>query len=358
MRKLATVRRVSDIRPIEGADFIELAIVDGWQCVVGKDSFEVGELVIYCEVDSVLPVREEYNYLRKSCYVSKEWLTTSNHEGFRLRTMKLRGQVSQGLLLPLATIKGPALPGDDVSDSLGIVKWDPPLPVELLGKAKGRYPSYIPNTSLERIQNLVGEVFPLAADVLWESTLKLDGTSCTFYRYKGEVGVCSHTVDLLLDQEGNHLVNTFHRLDMGTKLRTLSYCGSDGNIAIQGELVGPAIHGNREDLKQHEFYAYNIWDIDTQSYLHPTVRDILLDQIGLQTVPIIDTGRTLEYLGCDTLEGMLAYADRPSIKHKVAEGVVFKRLTHNVPLGYPRPTEVYHRRSFKCINNRYLLGEK
>lgn len=85
MRKLATVRTISDIRPIEGADRIELAIVDGWQCVVGKDHFQVGDTVIYCEVDTVLPVHPEYEYLRKSCYVKADWLPQG--EGYRLRTM-------------------------------------------------------------------------------------------------------------------------------------------------------------------------------------------------------------------------------------------------------------------------------
>lgn len=365
MRKLATVRRISDIRPIPNADQIELAVVDGWQCVVKKGEFMVGELVIYCEVDTVLPVHPDYEFLRKMCYVQADWLPRG--EGFRLRTMKFRGQVSQGLVLSPMVIPGYDMvfdEGGEVSDFLGIIKWDPPLPKELEGKARGRYPTYIPKTSQERVQNLVGTLFttdPLMQgqnkEKQWEVTLKLDGESCTFYHadgYKGHlednftngrVGVCSRTVDFILEQEGNPFVDMFHRLDMASKLPTLW-----GNFAIQGELMGPGIHGNREKLPHHQFYVYDVWDIDGQYYLPKDERDAIITRLGLQSVPVIHPGATLQELGCDTLESMLQYADRPSMNHKLAEGVVFKavRGSHVEDILY----------SFKCINNRYLLGEK
>jgi RNA ligase (TIGR02306 family) len=346
MRKLATVRRISDIRPIPNADLIELAVVDGWQCVVKKGEFTVGELVIYCEVDTVLPVHPDYEFLRKMCYVQADWLPKG--EGFRLRTMKLRGQVSQGLVLDPSVIPGYDMvfdEGQDVTDHLGIIKWDPPLPPELLGKARGRYPSYIPKTSQERVQNLVGELFP-AGDTLWEVTLKLHGESCTFYHNEGVVGACSHRIDFLLDQEGNAIVDMFHRLRIADKLPQV------GNIAVQGELMGPGIHGNREGFKDYQYYVYDIWDIDEQVYLHRTQRCFIVQELGLQMVPVIDSEATLAELECYTLEGMLQYADRPSINHKVAEGVVFKKLWGMLMSGEATPY------SFKCINNRYLLGEK
>lgn len=365
MRKLATVRRISDIRPIPNADLIELAVVDGWQCVVKKGEFAVGELVVYCEIDTVLPIHPDYEHLRKYCYVQAGWLPRG--EGFRLRTMKFRGQVSQGLLLPLSRVyehdrHWVPVEGHDVTHYLGIIKWDPPLPPELEGKARGRYPSYIPKTSQERVQNLVGNLFTtdpvmegLNKEKVWEVTLKLDGESCTFYHangYKGHgeedftngrVGVCSRTVDFILDQEGNPFVDMFHRLDIASKLPTLW-----GNFAIQGELMGPGIHGNREKLTEHQFYVYDVWDIDGQHYLPKDVRDLVIYALELQSVPVIHPGATLIELGCNTLEAMLQYADRPSMNHKVAEGVVFKavRGSHVEDLLY----------SFKCINNRYLLG--
>ena len=352
MRKLATVRRVSEVRPIPNADNIELAVVDGWQCVVKKGEFTVGELVIYCEVDTVLPVHPDYEFLRQYGYVQRDWLP--NGEGFRLRTLKLRGQVSQGLLLPLS--KGFRHDGNcemwyegkEVTHLLGAVKWEPPVPAQLAGMAKGSFPSYIPKTYQERVQNLVGVLFTtdLVVDYLWEATLKLDGCSCTFYHRDGEVGACSREINFKLEQEGNVFVDMFHQLDLGTKLPGY------GNIAIQGELMGPGIPrsgGNREGLHRCQFYVYDVWDIDGSYYLPKGKRDAIIEALGLLSVPVIHPGATLQELGCDTLEGMLQYADRRSINHEVAEGVVFKNVCGSIGAA------PY---SFKCISNRYLLREK
>ena len=113
MRKLATIREVADIRPIQGADNIEVAQIDGWECVVRKGEFHVGEHVIYVEVDSVLPDRPEFEFMR--------------NRKFRVRTIKLRGQVSQGLVFPLAVLPvgTPTELGQDVTKELGIEKYDP-----------------------------------------------------------------------------------------------------------------------------------------------------------------------------------------------------------------------------------------
>lgn len=358
MRKLATVRRISEIRPIPNADLIELAVVDGWQCVVKKGEFSVGELVVYCEVDTVLPVHPDYEFLRKSSYVQRDWLPGG--EGFRLRTVKLRKQVSQGLLLPLSRLyehdrHWEPVEGEEVTGVLGATKWDPPIPTNLAGMAKGNFPSYIPKTDQERVQNLVGDLFhtpgtresirqAMNKEKLWEVTLKLDGSSCTFYHNNGEVGACSRAVNLKLEQVDNSFVDMFHRLDLSNKLPAC------GNIAIQGELMGPKIQGNREALQRYEFYAYDVWDIDSQYYLPKDVRDLVIYALELQSVPVIHPGATLQELGCDTLEAMLEYADRPSMNHEVAEGVVFKavRGSHVEDILY----------SFKCINNCYLLSEK
>jgi len=100
MRKLATIRKISDIQPIEGADMIEVATIDGWKVVIGKDvGHEIGDLVVYCEVDSFLPVEPEFEFLRKSSFKKM-----GDKEGFRIRTIKLRNTISQGLILNLDTL--------------------------------------------------------------------------------------------------------------------------------------------------------------------------------------------------------------------------------------------------------------
>lgn len=342
MRRLATVRQVSQVLPIEGADLIELAITDGWQCVIRKGSFLAGDLAIYCEVDTVLPVLPQYEFLRKGCYVRRDWLP--NGEGFRLRTIRLRNQISQGLLLPLTDTS--LEEGMDVSDTLGIIKWEPPLHAGLAGMAKGNFPTFIHKTDQERVQNIAREVFSdMYQWVRWGATLKLDGTSCTFYHRDGEVGVCSRNINLKLDQSGNAYVNMYHELDIGTKL-----LGMGRNIAIQGELMGPGIQGNREKLPRQQFYCFDVWDIDNQRYLLKGERDPIIQATGLEIVPVLGVGTLME-LGCDTLNGMLKFVNRPSMSHKIAEGVIFKVI--DVPYSFSKPMHY----SFKCINNRYLLTE-
>lgn len=150
-RKLATIQKIREIRPIEGADAIELAIINNWQVVVAKDvGHKVGDFVVYCEIDSFLPIREEFEFLRKSSFKKM-----GVQEGFRLKTIKLRGQISQGLVLPISVLEGSddaivIEEGVDVSEVLGIVKYDPPIPAQLAGKVKGHFPSFIRKTDEER----------------------------------------------------------------------------------------------------------------------------------------------------------------------------------------------------------------
>jgi RNA ligase (TIGR02306 family) len=98
-RKLASIQKVAEIRPIEGADAIEVARINNWNVVVKKGEYKAGDLCIYCEIDSFLPVREEFEFLRKSSFKKM-----GDQEGFRLKTIRLRGQLSQGLLLPLTVL--------------------------------------------------------------------------------------------------------------------------------------------------------------------------------------------------------------------------------------------------------------
>jgi RNA ligase (TIGR02306 family) len=122
-RKLASIQVIRDIRPIEGADAIELAIINNWQVVVAKNvGHQIGDHVVYCEIDSFLPIQEEFEFLRKSSYKKM-----ADREGFRLKTIKLRGQVSQGLILPMSVFGDfgwTAYEGLDVTERLGIIKYE------------------------------------------------------------------------------------------------------------------------------------------------------------------------------------------------------------------------------------------
>ena len=209
-RKLASIRKISNIQPIEGADKIELVTVDGWKVVVAKDvGHKIGDLVIYCEIDSFLPIKPEFEFLRKSSYKKM-----GDQEGFRLKTIKLRGVTSQGLILPLSVLEGDdemkigiskqpwgdqlqlgpydntlvLEVGADVTEHLGIVKYEPPIPAELAGKVKGLFPSFLRKTDEERIQNLSDQYDELKTHTYYV-TEKLDGSSATFYYNDGVFGV-------------------------------------------------------------------------------------------------------------------------------------------------------------------------
>ena len=222
-RKLATIREITDIRAIDGADMIELATVGGWNVVVAKNvGHKIGDKVVYCEIDSFLPIKEEFEFLRKSSYKKM-----GDQEGFRLKTIKLRGQVSQGLILPISVVPiaqfatGHNLPeGLDVTEMLGIVKYEPPIPAELSGKVKGGFPSFLRKTDEERIQNLVKEYeeYKLTSQHQFYMTEKLDGSSATFYMNDGVFGVCSRNLELL-ETEGNTFWKVARELDLENKFK-------------------------------------------------------------------------------------------------------------------------------------------
>jgi RNA ligase (TIGR02306 family) len=340
-RKLASIRKISDIQPIEGADMIELVIVDGWKVVVAKNvGHKLGDLVIYCEIDSFLPIREEFEFLRKSSYKKM----VDGTEGFRLRTIKLRGQVSQGLILPISVLNPTdtniyvePFEGLDVTEMLEIVKYEPPVPAELAGKVKGLFPSFLRKTDEERIQNLTLEYEGWKnSDKGFYVTEKLDGSSATFYFKDGEFGVCSRNLELL-ETEGN----TFWKVARQLKLE--EWLGThETNYSIQGELIGEGIQGNPYKIKGQTVGFFNAFNIDTQEYLGLEEFELLISSMGLKTIPILDREFTLP----DTIDELLKYADSKSVLNSNfdREGVVIRSVDRKI--------------SFKVISNKFLLNEK
>jgi RNA ligase (TIGR02306 family) len=335
-RKLATIREITDIRPIEGADMIELASVGGWNVVVAKNvGHKVGDHVVYCEIDSFLPIKEEFEFLRKSSYKKM-----GDQEGFRLKTIKLRGQVSQGLILPMSVFgdfSWTAYEGLDVTNRLGIVKYEPPIPAELSGKVKGGFPSFLHKTDEERVQNLVKEYgeYKFTSTHQFYMTEKLDGSSATFYMNEGEFGVCSRNLELL-ETEGNTFWKVARELDLENKLK------DKGNICLQGELIGEGIQGNPYKIKGQNVHFFNAFDIDKQTRLGINEFLVLLDDMELVSVPILDVAMLLP----DTVKGMLELAEGKSrLNDKTErEGVVVRSLDNTI--------------SFKAISNKFLLSEK
>lgn len=334
-RKMATIRKIDSIREIPGADSIECCTLGGWNVVTLKGEFTAGDLAVYCEIDSWIP-HEVAPFLSKGNFPR----VYNEIKGERLRTVKLRGQLSQGLLLwrQIALDKvGEIYEGMDVSDLLGITKYEAPIPASLAGEIKGMFPSRIPKTDQERVQNLSTELEEWkAAGLTWEVSEKLDGSSMTVYMIDGEVGVCSRNLDLKPNKD-NSLWATAYRNEIDVKLiQSLS------NLAIQGELVGNGIQGNMYKMRDQEFYVYDIYNIDAGRYFTPAERVAYCKAWDIKHVPVFKSDFMLS---TETVADLLQMAEGKSVMGTIAgperEGLVYKCNERQV--------------SFKTVSNRFLL---
>jgi RNA ligase (TIGR02306 family) len=346
-RKLATIRRIKDIVPIEGADAIELALVDGWQVVVAKNvGHKVGDKVVYCEIDSFLPIKEEFEFLRKSSYKKM-----GDQEGFRLKTIKLKNTLSQGLILPYSVIpiaqfaSAHDLPeGMDVSEMLGIVKYDPPVPAQLAGKVKGNFPSFLRKTDELRLQNLEKEYqeWVFSSKHQFYATEKIDGSSFTCYVKDGVFGVCSRNLELE-ETEDNTFWKVARNLDLENKLKSLGR-----NVCFQGEMTGQSVQGNHYKMNEQTVFFYNIYFIDEMEYASFNEFKGILDALDLESVPVISslfefpTDENNQF----TTASLLKYAEGKSVLNDKVEreGLVIRSLDRTI--------------SFKAISNKFLLGKK
>jgi RNA ligase (TIGR02306 family) len=332
-RKMSWIVKIDQVDIHPNADLLDICTVGGWKCVTQRNQFSVGDLAVYCTIDSWIPT-DLAPFLSKG----KEPREYNGIQGERLRTVSLRKQISQGLLLDrvVALDKvGEIHEGMDVSDLLNIVKYEPPVPACLAGKARGLFPSFIPKTDQERIQNLTTELSNwVALGLTWELTEKLDGSSMTVYVNADDFGVCSRNLNLY-DTEGNTLWQVAHRDQILTAIQD-----SRRNLAIQGELIGEGIQGNLYKIQGQSFYVFDIYDIDVCRYLTPTERRDFCELYELLHVPVLVDDKDL---GIGTVAELLSWANDKSRLNPTAdrEGIVFKSNEEEV--------------SFKAISNSYLL---
>ena len=342
-RKLASIQKIWKITPIEGAERIELANVLGWQCVVNKGQFRAMDRAVYFEIDSFLPICETFEFLRDSSYRNSAILG----EGFRLRTMRFRGQISQGLLLPLSQF--PEVPSDaevgrDVTELLGVRKWEIEERVTTGGTVIGTLPVTIPHTDETRVQENP-ELIQAFAGLEYYISTKMDGSSHSICLDEDGFHVTGHNYEYMDD--GN---SAFYRLvnQRGYREKLEQYVKQQGlnTLTIQGELCAPGIQGNRLKLTRPEWYVFTVMENGKRVGLRRMLE--VCRALQMQTVPIEETGFDLpsKY---PSVESLLARADGEYPKGGKKEGIVI------------RPTEpVFCRQisaslSMKVISNRYLL---
>lgn len=368
MRKLTTVREISNLLPIAGADFIELAQVDGWQCIVKKGDFEEGGYGVFFEIDSALDARDErYDFLRKS-NTKKLMVDGVEKEVIRIRSMKMKGVLSQGLLLPLATFQeeldsfSDMMPWDlysfnvDLTKVLGVHKYEKPLPAgnTRSGKPSGNFPSFIRKTDQERVQNIFNK---LDAGESYAATLKMHGSSATLAYvtedvYKnpsfevddagGHFYVCSRNWALKEEEDciwWKGAVNS----NLLWKIKD-HHIVTGENLAIQGELCGPGINGTHEKFDDYRIMVFSIWDIDNQEYLPYDEFSEKCSEIGIEPsdrVPLIKLTNTEHF---DSVKDYLDFAESIESPYTdIPEGIVFHSND------YP-----FH--SFKAVSNHFLMN--
>lgn len=316
MRKLASVQVIRDLLPIENADRIELAHIEGFQCVVPK-GYHVGDKVIYIETDSICPKNETFAFLKGKSHI---------------KLQKIRGVYSQGIALEY---HGDAPVGTDMTKELGIVKYEPPeQPMDTIGA----FPWYIPKTDEVRAQN-IPELLTKYKGTPCYATEKLDGSSCTIYRNKDHIGVCTRK---------REVDNTSLMFRTAEKQGLLDFVSNlDKDIAIQGEFVGPKQQGNHLHLSEHHIYVFSVYDIVKHGYFDQDTMDVFLGSHDVDTVPIVD-----EFALTDDIDALVKRAiGNSTFGNFPREGIVIRPIEPIEGLiGFPG-----NRFSFKVINPEYQM---
>lgn len=333
MRKLASIQRIKSLETIEGADAIEKATVLGWHLVVKKNEFKAGDLCVYIEIDSVLPDKTEFEFMKP--------------RKMRVKTIRLRGQISQGICFPLSILptQFEIEEDKDCTEVLGIIKYEPPVPAHLAGIAKGKFPGFIPKTDETRVQ-VLQSVLDKYQGMKCYVTEKIDGSSVTYYHRNGEFGVCSRNLELVLDPENSYWKFALEN-DIENKLASL------GNFALQGEMAGEGIQKNILKLHAQTVFFFNLFDIDKYEFVPLRKFQSILPGFNLQMVPLIDEN----YLLTNDIEKIVKDATiKSSInKEAYAEGIVTRPLDEKLNSEISKEEDIYPRFSFKAINPEFLL---
>lgn len=319
-RKLVSIKKIDDIQPIENADLIECAMIGGWNIVVRKEEkLKVNDLVVYAEIDTILPENNpNFTFLK----------------GKPIKTKKMRGVISQGVIFPLNCLP-PAeyQENDDVTGVIGAIKYDPSLENEMKNK-NNPFPSFVPKTELERVQALKTEL-PNHKDDEFIIQEKLDGCSITIYydEETGRKGICSRNYEIELDNNNPYAIAGVPILE---KLIVFGR-----SIALQGELVGGKIQSNRYRIDGYKVKCFQAWDIQEQKYLSNDKFLDMCEDLEIETVPILSIDEHIDKLH---IKSWLNLAEGTSALYDTErEGIVARTLDNSFV--------------FKAISNQFLLKD-
>lgn len=342
MRKLASVQRVWNTEPIEGADKIELAHVLGWQCVAGKGQFKKGDKAVYFEIDSFLPIREEFEFLRKNSYKKNPILG----EGFRLKTQRFRGQISQGLLMPLDTfgIPNTAEVGEDVTGLLGVKKWEEEERATSDGTSIGGLPYDVPKTDETRVQENPGLIDEFAG-LDYYITTKMDGTSCSVSIDTDGFHVTGRNLEWK-DDDRSSFYKLVKKMGLKEKMEKWMRDHELETLTIQGELCAPGIQKNRLKLTRPQWYVFTVRENGRRVGMQRMVSACLA--MELEYVPIEEVGHDLPKR-YPTVESLLERADGEYECGGKKEGIVIR------PVEPVYSSYIGGNLSMKVVNNSYLL---
>jgi RNA ligase (TIGR02306 family) len=334
--KVATIEYIKDIQPHPNADKMDIAIVKGWKVCIKKNEYKIGDLCIYVNTDTELKECSQYEFLR--------------NKNFRIKPIKLRGQLSEGIIFPISLLKefghdvivlNENVEGTDVSEFIGAKHYEKPIPTNLAGKIIGHLPSFIKKTDEENLENVIGVLNELKNKPYY-ITVKVDGSSGTFYINNGKYGVCSRNLELL-EEEKNGFFRVSKKYDIENKLKAYF---KDKNVAIQGEVYGPGIQNNLLDVREISFCVFNLWDIDNRKYFDYVDIKNFCVSTQIPMVDVIKEGDSfdLSFEELQSISNKLKYASG-----NVAEGIVVrpKTMFHS--------NEMKSHCSFKVKNEEYKL---
>ena len=249
--KVATVEKVLSIIDHPNADALQIANILGWNVVCKKNECKVGDLVAFVNIDSIVKPHAEFSFLESKSY--------------RIRPVKIRGQMSQGLLIPIRNLEkfgkvdwANLSEGDDISEILGATHYEKKIPSKVEGNTKGKFPSFLIRTDENNLRNYPEALKEIEGKEVY-ITKKIDGCSATYFVRNCNFGVCSRSLELHPDE--NAFWSIVKKYDLAYKMLNLPH-----NIAIQGEIYGPNIQNNPLKVKELAFAAYNLFYINGSSY--------------------------------------------------------------------------------------------